>query len=163
MNCSVQACAKSAWARGLCHAHLQKLYMHGDPLAGGTRAPNGSGYIDAQGYKRRRANGAEKPEAVHVAERVLGKALPQSAVVHHVDTDRLNNANTNLVVCPNAAYHNLLHQRMRALDACGNANWRKCCRCKVYDALENLRVSGSHAYHPACNRAHVQKYKGIAA
>jgi hypothetical protein len=162
-TCTVIACNGRVLARGLCSRHYQKWRTRGDPLIGASRAPNGAGYINGQGYHRRREGGVEKPEHVRIAEKALGKPLPAGAVVHHVDENRANNAPTNLVICPDAAYHNLIHQRMRALAACGNPNWRLCCRCSKYDAPENLGVSGAQAYHPACNRAHAAKYRSTAA
>ena len=95
-------------------------------------------------------------EHVLIAAAALGKTLPQGAHVHHVDGNPLNNRNENLVICPDNAYHQLLHRRERALDACGHADWRKCHLCKRYDAPENLVVTprgakGDRVYHNACN------------
>ena len=52
---------------------------------------------------------------VLIAERVLGKPLPAGAVVHHVDGNRLNNANSNLVICQDQSYHMHLHVRMKRI------------------------------------------------
>ena len=101
-------------------------------------------------------NGRFVPSAVAVAERILGKELPARAVVHHANGDFTNDAPTNLVICPDKAYHNLLHSRMRALDACGNAGWVMCGLCKKYDAPENLYIrmnKGRKAQHRACHAA----------
>lgn len=61
--------------------------------------------------------GDYKLEHIVIAERALGKPLPEGAVVHHVDRDGTNN-NTkslwNLIVCPDQGYHLLLHARARA-------------------------------------------------
>ena len=57
-----------------------------------------------------------------IAERALGKPLPTKAQVHHADGDHLNNANSNLVICQDVAYHKLLHMRMRVKAAGGNPN-----------------------------------------
>jgi hypothetical protein len=68
-------------------------------------------------------------EHILVAERALGKPLPPGAQVHHVDKDRTNNAPSNLVICEDAAYHQLLHNRMRAMDATGDPNTVRCGDC----------------------------------
>jgi len=75
-----------------------------------------------------------------VAERALGKPLPRRAVVHHVDDDPTHNANGNLVVCENQAYHLLLHQRMRALLACGNPDALRCWLCGNHDVPDRMYV-----------------------
>jgi hypothetical protein len=93
---------------------------------------------------------------VHVleAERVLGKYLPENAVIHHANEIKDDNDPSNLVICQDLAYHNLLHQRMRAIKACGHATWLKCSFCHQYDDPVNLRhyenVKGSH--HASCKR-----------
>lgn len=68
-----------------------------------------------------------------IAERALGKPLPLRAVVHHVDENKANNANSNLVICEDRPYHILLHVRQRAYDGCGNAGFRRCVRCRGWD------------------------------
>jgi hypothetical protein len=101
-----------------------------------------------------------------IAEKVLGKELPKEAEVHHVDGDKSNNAHHNLIICPDSAYHKLLHRRQKALDACGNADWIKCTYCKKHDDPKNLtvtvrRVYGSQtylAYHKSCNTEIHRKY-----
>lgn len=49
-----------------------------------------------------------------VAERALGKPLPAGAEIHHVNGDPKDNRPANLVICQDAAYHDLLHARARA-------------------------------------------------
>jgi hypothetical protein len=145
----------------MCHAHLQKFYRYGDPTAGGSRSDKkntGRVTVGEDGYLHLRRDGVTKAVHIRVAEKALGKALPAGTVVHHVDEDRANNDPTNLVIC-NRAYHNLIHKRMRAHAATGHYDWLKCCRCKTYDAPENVSTSKGRAYHPACNRAHAYKYK----
>ncbi len=78
-----------------------------------------------------------------IVEKILGHALPLKAEIHHFDGNGKNNKNDNLIVCPSAAYHKLLHRRTEALDKCGHANWLKCVFCKKFDAPENL-----HLYMP---------------
>lgn len=91
-------------------------------------------------YADRTVRGRKVREHVLVAERALGRALPQGAVVHHVDENKSNNTPSNLVVCEDRAYHNLLHARIRALRETGHANHRPCRYCKRYDSPANLTV-----------------------
>jgi hypothetical protein len=117
--------------------------------------PNG-GCLTRGGYVVITKGGISKMEHVRVAEAALGKPLPLFAKVHHVDKNKSNNAATNLVICPNEAYHQLLHQRMRALDACGNPDWRICSFCQQHDdpAVLYIRPNNKQAWHPACRNAH---------
>lgn len=134
-TCAVVGCGKPHEARSLCGMHYQRLRKTGEI---GVPAPmhDGLGAINAYGYLIIERKG----EHVRIAENALGKPLPPKAIVHHVDGNRTGNRPTNLVICPNRAYHNLIHARQRALDACGNANWLLCPFCGKYDDPENLYI-----------------------
>lgn len=107
----------------------------------GIHNPNHS-RSDSEGYVLR---------YILIVEKALGKLLPLLAVIHHHNCNSEDDRNKNLVVCENKAYHNFLHQRMRAYNACGHANWRKCYICKQYDAPNNLYIlSKGSAYHKKC-------------
>lgn len=70
-------------------------------------------------------------EHVLIAEAALGRYLPVTSPVHHVDEDKRNNANRNLVICQDKAYHLLLHVRTRVLRAGGDPNTQAlCCWCR---------------------------------
>ncbi|WP_291982248.1 HNH endonuclease signature motif containing protein [Candidatus Accumulibacter sp. ACC005] len=98
---------------------------------------------------------------VAVAERALGKRLPAGAVVHHVDGNRKNNAPENLLVCPDASYHRLIHARATALNDGGNAAWRKCIYCHQYDAPDNMSFVKRRRwhYHKPCAAAYQRNRK----
>ena len=67
----------------------------------------------------------------YVARRILRKPLPKGAVVHHIDEDRLNFSNDNLVVLQDNSEHTGLHARLRVQKAGGNWRTQKICsRCK---------------------------------
>ena len=99
--------------------------------------------------------------ATLVAEKALGKFLPKKAMVHHVDCNKENNKNSNLVVCQDRAYHNMLHRRMKALIECGHASWRKCRYCKKYDEPENMYCppSGESPRHRSCYNKFMRGYR----
>lgn len=92
-------------------------------------------------------------EHVLVAERALGRTIPRKHPVHHVNGRRQDNRPGNLVICENARYHQLLHQRARALRECGHADWLKCEVCHQWDdpaylsVRHNRRVGRHHTCH----------------
>lgn len=127
-----------------------------------VRRNRGDGTIH-DGYLRVFVDGKLVRMQTIVAERAIGKKLPLGAIVHHVDNDKLNNENWNLVICPSDAYHAIMHMRTRAYDATGNANMRKCLYCKQYDLPENMRLNkhSRSIFHPACDREY-QKNRRVA-
>ena len=133
--CTIAGCNKPHEARGMCSMHYQRFRKSGSP---GPAEPqhDGRGAINAYGYFIVHRKG----EHVVIAEKALGKPLPPKAIVHHVDGNRCGNRGSNLVICPDRAYHNLLHARERALDACGNANWLLCPFCGKHDDPKRLYV-----------------------
>lgn len=70
-------------------------------------------------------------EHILVAESAVGKALPEGAVVHHVNDRKDDNVPSNLCLLQNNVEHLELHRRRRVLRAGGRpfADWI-CSRCK---------------------------------
>ena len=95
-----------------------------------------------------------------IAERILGRKLPTRVQVHHVDGNGKNNDHSNLVICPDQAYHRLLHMRTAALEATGDVNKRKCSFCKQWDDVKQLGLITKEThqegqyYHRSCVRAY---------
>lgn len=150
-SCAIKGCEEQHLARGWCQMHYTRHRRNGDPLKRLRRAP-GEGGRHSAGYFVFQS-GIHKPLYRHVlvAESALGKALPPGARVHHVDANTSNDANNNLVICESHSYHLLLHRRLRALRACGHADWRKCVLCKQYDAPGDLTTNKwGHVYHAPC-------------
>src|SRR5882762_7193261 len=125
--CSVNGCGRAYSAKGYCSLHYKRVYERNKEVGPsdllvakrGTPKKGVSGYITIY----------NKLEHVLVAEKALGKALPEGAEVHHIDGNPSNNDSRNLVICPNHAYHFLIEARTRAYKACGNPNWAKCRYC----------------------------------
>ena len=116
------------------------------------------GYVRVYMPNHPRASGLMVYEHVIVAEKALGRYLPQKAQVHHVNEFGYDNEGGNLVICEDHKYHKLLHVRAKALLNCGNANWRKCPYCKHYDDPSNMRLAcGGCMRHMACAREYQAK------
>lgn len=137
------------------------IYGHQFALRKGEASHNWNGgtSVSSSGYvilSRADARHRRPPQHVLIVEGVIGKFLPPGAEVHHVNGVRSDNRHENLVVCPDHAYHMLLHKRRRALDACGNANAHRCFHCAGYDRQEDITVVTKKdgkfaAYHRDCN------------
>jgi len=93
-----------------------------------------------------------------IAEKALGHALPPSACVHHINTIKTDNANSNLVICPDAGYHFELHRKMAVRRAGGNP-WRDrlCCKChaprpatEFYRQRRKISGFNPHGYVSIC-------------
>jgi hypothetical protein len=92
----------------MCNRHYLKWWLYGDPLAGKTYGSRGAGHMTL-GYLR------INERLVHrtVAEKMLGRPLLPSEIVHHIDGDRLNNDPCNLQVFASQSEHAAHHARVR--------------------------------------------------
>lgn len=158
-HCSIAECGGLVKARSLCNKHYELFRRNGNPLARQRRERGTGSFSRSTRRLTVRQSGRNIFAHVVIAETALGRKLPDGACVHHADGDPSNNAPSNLVICPNQAYHSLLHQRMRAQQACGNPDWRKCKYCGQYDAPDRLKFYKSDVMHRECNNARMRKLK----
>lgn len=124
-------------------------------------------WIDSKGYIALMVGYRRVREHVLVAECALGKSLPAGTEVHHVNGIRIDNANTNLVVCENRSYHCLLHIRAAAKKAIGDVRGRQCDLCKQWEVPgEDMQVyivkkfpdGVGQARHRSCANRKQQQY-----
>jgi hypothetical protein len=128
---------------------------------GGRRVrSDGYIYLWIPGYHRSSKNYVM--EHIVIAETALGHHLPKGAEVHHANEKRGDNSNGNLVICQDVRYHRLLHRRLRAMKACGHADWKQCVFCKIWDDPKNMFINSQKtAYHVPCEREN-QRSRRIA-
>jgi hypothetical protein len=113
-KCQVAACGEMAQCKGYCLTHYHTVFDYGREYL--IMNPRGIGTITKDGYKEIYVNGEKILEHVHLAQKALGKPLPPKAVVHHLNGNKLDNFSFfNLVICPDQAYHMLLHKRTQEL------------------------------------------------
>ena len=124
-----------------------------------SKSWKGGRYCNDQGYwmilipdhPRSTSNGYVR-EHIAMAERALGKPLPEKAQIHHYGCVTNNN---KIVICENQEYHRLIEMRQDALKYSGKARNRKCKFCQRYDSPENLHITqspphGWNIHHQSC-------------
>ena len=121
------------YVKGQPRRYVAGHHMKNRPLLRGY----GYKYVRDTNHQR-----VSKKIALHVmvAEKALGHILPRKADIHHVDGNRTNNVNRNLVICQDRAYHFLLHVRTRIVKAGGDPNTDAyCSRCRSAKPRDEFR------------------------
>ncbi len=116
-------------------------------------------HIISHSYRKVTTPEGRKLLHVVIAEKALGKPLPPRADVHHVDGNRHNNANTNLVICEDRSYHRLLHIRTNVYRAGGDPNTQRICHhCRQLVFIDEMyrdkaSFEGRDHFCKPCRRA----------
>jgi hypothetical protein len=161
-NDRLRGLSKGMFHRYIIGHHMRGVHGVDKPNWNGGRKLSKDGYVLILSPDHPRSCKGYIPEHIVVVERVLGKPLPLGAMVHHSNKIRIDNRPSNLVICQDNDYHQLVHQRMRAFKASGHADWRKCSYCKEYSPIDRVILSQHHAYHRDCMNAAYRKKRGAA-
>jgi hypothetical protein len=136
-----------------------KVFGENHHLWKGGKTTNSYGYVKSTCPDHPRADrDGYAFEHILVAERTLGKLLPIGAEIHHFDEDKGNNHPSNLVVCQDATYHDLLHIRKKSYEATGHADRRWCYLCqqwKEYPDFDKRR----DFYRTECKSCRKEKHE----
>lgn len=117
VECSIEGCdVLTSSMHGLCTPHYkQRWYLNSvgrDEKI--VRTSQGRWIHKVSGYVMVKERGFLEYEHRLLAEKALGKPLPEGAVVHHMGSPDDNHGPFKLVICPDQEYHMLLHKRMEA-------------------------------------------------
>lgn len=119
VKCNAEGCERMVTGKtGLCIPHY-KQWWYLENVAKRDyyleRASKGQWKNVASGYVMVKHNGKLDYEHRVLAEKALGRKLPEGAIVHHMIAPDDNHGFCKLVICPDQAYHFLLHKRMKEL------------------------------------------------
>ena len=70
--------------------------------------------VGCDGYVRQTFNHRDTRQHQLIAEKALGRRLKLGECVHHINGDKADNRNQNLLICT-LGYHRWLHERMAQL------------------------------------------------
>lgn len=112
-QCYLKRDRKHRFCSKKCEADFRRLNNTIDSYQGGT--------INHNGYKYIEINGVQREEHRIIMERVLGRPLKSSEIVHHINGNKLDNRPENLMVTT-ISEHRKLHattERRRICKRCG--------------------------------------------
>jgi len=120
-------------------------------------------FLSAEGYPCIYRSGRSKHLHVYIVEKVLGKELLKGAIVHHIDGDKMNWANSNLLVLQNIREHIQLHHRQKLVNAGGIVGKHYICNtCKAVKVTSEFNKGGkqwnSHRCKDCSTKANFKWY-----
>jgi len=116
--CIIEGCEQiTGLSHGMCMPHYKRWwYLKSLGRTELIKRTSKERWINTQtGYVMVKQNGRLTYEHIVLAEKALGKPLPPGTIVHHTKARDDNHGYCRLVICPDQAYHILLHKRMQEL------------------------------------------------
>jgi hypothetical protein len=112
---------------------------HKNPCWKGGKRQHSAGYTMVYSSDHPRAigkaeNGGAILEHILIAEKALGKPLPVGVPIHHYGEKTENH---KIVICQDAAYHTLLHQRTRLIQN-QKTGGKVCTSCLVHKPFDQF-------------------------
>jgi len=81
-------------------------------LAIAKRKPSvGGQHLSSKGYMVSTNGDSKRYTHRIIAEKAIGRRLTRNEIVHHIDGNKLNNSNPNLLICTKE-YHSIIHAKM---------------------------------------------------
>ncbi len=110
IKCSVCDKPVGSGSKGLCVKHYSRLLQRGNTTLDETRKYEPYGNEGRKYYK----NSDGKFTHRAVAEQKIGRKLTKGEVVHHIDLDKFNNCEENLLILSNSQ-HLALHRQLESV------------------------------------------------
>lgn len=111
--CGALGCGKIIEKGAFCTKHYNQWVKTGSPYR--TIAEPGTWQKNViNGYVSGTIDGERVYEHRFLAEKALGRPLPEKAEIHHMNGNKADNHSyLNLIICPDRAYHMLLEKRTK--------------------------------------------------